>query len=100
MKNGLAYQLFSLIKTKGYVSYKEIEDKIVELGYKVDNGTKRLRELTTRTHDHIPMIEAVKEKGINVGYKYIGPDAKKVIKPVAQQSMFDRIAVKFKSHYE
>ena len=102
MINSLKLQLFELIKTKGYVSYQEIVDKTNELGYKVDNATKRMRELTTKKNGHIPLVEPVKnEKGVNIGYRYIGTMKIQKVEVKDQKSLFDFTPLpKFKNQYE
>jgi hypothetical protein len=62
---GLRVVLNELIKSKGYVSLKEIEELTDKLGYKRSNAERRLRKSES------PSVEAVMSNGAIVGYKYV-----------------------------
>jgi len=72
MKDGLKIRLFNFITQYESVTYQAIVDKSVEWGYKSETSFRRLRELTTKTHNHIPLIEEIlSPKKAIIGYRYI-----------------------------
>ena len=67
---GLKQKLFDEIKLNGYCEYDYLEDITRELGYKSDNFTRRMRELTTGENRSIRPI--LTEKKFIKGYMFIG----------------------------
>lgn len=74
MKDGLPLKLYEFIKAQGYITYQQMVDKTNDLGYKVETATRKLRLLTDETDENPhPLVEKVKnEKGVIIGYKYVG----------------------------
>lgn len=61
--DSLKEKLYKLIKNKGYVVTFELEEMTRELGYKISNGERRLRELRNQG-----LIERKYENGVVIGY--------------------------------
>lgn len=66
---GLKQKLYDEIKLNGYCEYGYLDGLTRELGYKSDNMTRRMRELTEGDRDIKPVFT---EKGHIRGYKFIG----------------------------
>lgn len=67
---GLKQNLYSEIQQKGVISYEEAEQIAKREGRKIDNMTRRLRELMESG-----LIEPIRnEKRIITGYRYISKD--------------------------
>ena len=60
----LKSKLNEAIRINGTMTYNELKNMTEELGYKVDNMTRRLRPSES------PDIESVKKNGAIVAYKY------------------------------
>ena len=67
---GLKQKLYDEIKLSGYCEYGSHDDLTRELGYKSDNFTRRMRELTQGEDRDIKPVFT--QKGHIKGYKYTG----------------------------
>ena len=84
MRQGLKMTIFSEIQQRGVISYSEAEQIAKDYGAKIDNMTRRLRELIESGS-----IEPVRnKKRIITHYRFIGEQPKVKIQSFPQISIF------------
>ena len=63
-ENSLITQLYNLVKYKEYVSIDGINDFTEQLGYKISNGERRMRDLVRKN-----LVKKLTDNGVIIGYK-------------------------------
>ena len=63
-ENSLITQLYKLVKEKEFVSIDGINDLTEQLGYKISNGERRMRDLVKKN-----LVKKITEKRVIIGYK-------------------------------
>ena len=94
-ENSLITKLYKLVKEKEYVSIDAINDLTEQLGYKISNGERRMRDLVKSG-----LVKKKTENGVVIGYTPV-PLQKPELKPTEfkQPTLFNVNSNQL-SHYD